>query len=287
LLIGGIFVREISAETIKNAVKSLFIDSNYELPEDIYSKVKECKLTEKNPLAKNILGKVLENVAAAKEINVPICQDTGMAILFVKLGQDVHIINGNFNDAVNDGVRAAYKDGLLRKSVVADPLNRVNTKDNTPAIIHLEIVEGESIEITAVPKGFGSENMSKIYMLVPADGRKGVIDAVIQTVKEAGGNPCPPIVVGVGVGGDFEQSAILAKKALIREIGVPNQNPFYAKLEEDILSQINKLDIGPQGFGGETTALSVNVEYAPTHIAGLPVAVNIGCHVTRHKTIVL
>ena len=207
-----------------------------------------------------------------------------MAVVFLKIGQDVHFVGGNLNDAVNEGVKIGYEKGLLRKSVVSDPLNRVNTNDNTPAVIHLEIVDGEEVEITVAPKGFGSENMSKIYMLTPFDSREGVINSVLDCVKKASGNPCPPIIVGVGIGGDFEQCALLSKKALLRDTGRRNADPYYGELETELLEKINGLGIGPQGFGGNTTALAVNIETAPTHIAGLPVAVNIGCHVTRHKT---
>ena len=234
-----------------------------------------------------MLNTLLDNVSAAEEINVPICQDTGMAVVFLKVGQDVHFVGGDITEAINNGVRAAYIDGLLRKSVVSDPLNRVNTKDNTPAIIHIEIIPGEKVEITAAPKGFGSENMSGVKMLVPAAGREGVVNAVLDIVKNAGSNPCPPMVIGVGIGGDFEQCALLSKKALCRSLETSNSNPFYAEMEEELLKKVNELGIGPQGFGGKTTALGVNIEYAPTHIAGLPVAVNIGCHVTRHKTVII
>ena len=220
-------------------------------------------------------------------MDIPICQDTGMAVVFLKIGQDVHCTDGSLYEAINEGVRNGYISGLLRKSVVFDPLNRVNTDDNTPAIIHTEIVDGDKVEITVAPKGFGSENMSKVIMLTPSAGRNGVIDAVVNVVKTAASNPCPPMVIGVGIGGDFEQCALLSKKALCRSAEVRNGNPFYKQLEEEILEKINQLNIGPQGFGGDTTALYVNIETAPTHIAGLPVAVNIGCHVTRHKKIII
>lgn len=280
-------MREISAELITKNIKQLFIDANNNLPCDVLEKIKSSYKTESNDLAKSVIKTMLNNVDAAGEINVPICQDTGMAVIFLKIGQDVHIVGGDLNDAVNKGVREAYIDGLLRKSVVGDPINRTNTMDNTPAIIHTEIVKGENIEITAVPKGFGSENMSGLKMLVPAAGRQGVIDFVVEQIKKAGSNPCPPMVIGVGIGGDFEQVALLSKKALIRPIDTHNPNPFYEEMELELLTKINKLNIGPQGFGGNTTALGVNIEYAPTHIAGLPVAVNVGCHVTRHKTVII
>ncbi len=280
-------MREIDVSIIESTIKKLFIDANMKLPCDVYNAICSFQKVETNTTAKTVLDTLVENLEAADEISVPICQDTGMAIVFVKVGQDVHFVGGSFNDAINKGVKAAYEEGLLRKSVVSDPLNRVNTKDNTPAIIHTEIVEGDRVEIMAAPKGFGSENMSGVRMLVPAAGRNGVIEAVLDIVKAAGSNPCPPMVIGVGIGGDFEECALLSKKALCRSLESSNPNPFYAELEKELLVKINALGIGPQGFGGLTTALGVNVEYAPTHIAGLPVAVNIGCHVTRHKTAII
>lgn len=269
---------------VRDTVAELCIEANKCLPGDIVSTIEKAQDSEKNPLAKEILKDICKNCALAKDYDIPVCQDTGMAVVFLKIGQDVHFVGGNLNDAVNMGVSMGYENGLLRKSVVLDPLNRVNTNDNTPAVIHLEIVDGDEVEITVAPKGFGSENMSKIYMLTPFDGRNGVIDSVLDCVKKASGNPCPPIVVGVGIGGDFEQCALLSKKALCRDTRLRNKNPYYKELEEELLEKINELGIGPQGFGGNTTALAVNIETAPTHIAGLPVAVNIGCHVTRHKT---
>ena len=279
--------REINVNLIKDAVKSIFIDANMHLPCDVLCAIKDAKEKENSNIGATILNTMLDNLDAADELCVPICQDTGMAVVFLKVGQDVHFVGGDVNAAINSGVSAAYCEGLLRKSVVADPLNRKNTGDNTPAIIHTEIVPGDKVEITAAPKGFGSENMSKVIMLTPADGRKGVINAVINAVKTAGSNPCPPMVIGVGIGGDFEQCALLSKKALCRPITQPNDSPFYADLEKELLKRANELNIGPQGFGGNTTALGVNIEWAPTHIAGLPVSVNIGCHVTRHKTVVI
>lgn len=279
--------REINVNLIKDAVKSIFIDANMHLPCDVLCAIQDAKEKENSNIGATILNTMLDNLDAADELGVPICQDTGMAVVFLKVGQDVHLVGGDVNTAINSGVSAAYCEGLLRKSVVADPLNRKNTGDNTPAIIHTEIVPGDKVEITAAPKGFGSENMSKVIMLTPADGRKGVINAVINAVKTAGSNPCPPMVIGVGIGGDFEQCALLSKKALCRPITQPNNSPFYADLEKELLKRVNELNIGPQGFGGNTTALGVNIEWAPTHIAGLPVAVNIGCHVTRHKTVVI
>ena len=280
-------LREVNVTVVKSTVKKLFIDANMKLPCDVYNAICSYGDEETNSTGRAVLNTLIDNVNAAEEISVPICQDTGMAVVFIKIGQDVHFVGGDLTEAINEGVREAYVEGLLRKSVVADPINRVNTNDNTPAIIHTEIVPGDRVEITAAPKGFGSENMSSVRMLVPAAGRDGVINAVLDIVKKAGSNPCPPMVIGVGIGGDFEECAILSKKALCRSLETSNSNPFYADLEKELLEKINYLGIGPQGFGGVTTALGVNVEYAPTHIAGLPVAVNIGCHVTRHKTAVI
>ncbi|MEG1886855.1 MAG: fumarate hydratase [Oscillospiraceae bacterium] len=280
-------VNEISAKAITESVKRLCIDANKILPCDVYDKLCCFCDKERNSLAKEILNDLKANVAAAVELNIPICQDTGMAVVFLEIGQDVHIVDGGIRDAVNEGVRQGYQVGLLRKSVVSDPLNRINTNDNTPAVLHLDIVEGDAVKITVAPKGFGSENMSGMRMLTPADGREGVIKAVLDIVKSAASNPCPPMIIGVGIGGDFEQCAALSKKALCRDLNLPNQNKYYSGLESELLQRVNELDIGPQGFGGDTTALGLNIEYAPTHIAGLPVAVNIGCHVTRHKTEIL
>lgn len=280
-------LREVNVTVVKSTVKKLFIDANMKLPCDIYNAICSYRDEETSSTGRAVLNTLIDNVNAAEEISVPICQDTGMAVVFIKIGQDVHFVGGDLTEAINEGVREAYVEGLLRKSVVIDPINRVNTNDNTPAIVHTEIVSGDKIEITAAPKGFGSENMSSVRMLVPAAGRDGVINAVLDIVKKAGSNPCPPMVIGVGIGGDFEECAILSKKALCRSLETSNSNPFYADLEKELLEKINSLGIGPQGFGGVTTALGVNVEYAPTHIAGLPVAVNIGCHVTRHKTAVI
>ena len=280
-------LREVNVTVVKSTVKKLFIYANMKLPCDVYNAICSYRDEETNSTGRAVLNTLIDNVNAAEEISVPICQDTGMAVVFIKIGQDVHFVGGDLTEAINEGVREAYVEGLLRKSVVADPINRVNTNDNTPAIIHTEIVPGDRVEITAAPKGFGSENMSCVRMLVPAAGRDGVINAVLDIVKKAGSNPCPPMVIGVGIGGDFEECAILSKKALCRSLETSNSIPFYAELEKELLEKINSLGIGPQGFGGVTTALGVNVEYAPTHIAGLPVAVNIGCHVTRHKTAVI
>ncbi len=277
-------MREINAIAITEAIEKLCIKANKELPNDIETCLHRCAKIEKNQLAAEVLADLEKNLEAAKHYDIPICQDTGMAVVFLEIGQDVHIVGGDLAEAVNAGVSRGYINGLLRKSVVEDPLLRVNTGDNTPAVIHTDIVSGDSIKITVAPKGFGSENMSGIRMLTPAAGRQGVVDSVLEIVKKASNNPCPPMVVGVGIGGVFEQCAYLSKKALCRDINLRHSNPFYAQLETELLEKINELDIGPQGFGGETTAFAVNIETAPTHIAGLPVAVNIGCHVTRHIT---
>ncbi|MBQ9768989.1 MAG: fumarate hydratase [Clostridia bacterium] len=280
-------MREISVKTIEAAVCELSISANKRLTSDIIDRIEEAKATETLPLARSVMTDIRDNIDAAERLDIPVCQDTGMAVIFAEIGQDVHIVGGSFEAAVNEGVRQGYEKGLLRKSVVKDPLNRVNTGDNTPAIIHVKMVEGDKIKLTVAPKGFGSENMSGVAMLTPAAGREGVIKAVVGIVKKAGSNPCPPMVVGVGIGGDFEQCALLSKTALCRSTDLRNPDPFYAELEKELLKEINLLDIGPQGFGGITTALAVNIETAPTHIAGLPVAVNIGCHVTRHATTVI
>ena len=279
-------MREISAQQITNTVSRLCIDANCHIPSDMKVCIENAYQTESWPQAKEILEQTKENYTIADNKNCPICQDTGVACVFLKIGQEVHIC-GCLEDAVHEGVRQGYREGFLRKSVVKDPLNRVNTNDNTPAMIYYEIVPGDRIEITVAPKGFGSENMSQIKMLRPSDGVVGVKDFVIKVVEDAGPNPCPPIVVGVGIGGTFDKAAYLAKKALIRNVDIRNSDPYYAQLEQELLSAINDLGIGPQGFGGKTTALAVNIEQFPTHIAGLPVAVNINCHVTRHKTEVL
>lgn len=279
-------MREIKTEQITKTVKRLCIEANCHLGQDVKNCICQMEQSEDWQPAKQTLKTIIKNYQIAEERGQPICQDTGMACVFLKIGQDVHIV-GNLENAVNEGVRQGYLDGYLRKSVVRDPLDRVNTGDNTPAMIYTELVDGENVEITVAPKGFGSENMSRIAMLRPSDGLKGVKDFILETVELSGANPCPPIVVGVGIGGTFDKVAYLAKKALIRDINVENQNPFYAALEKELLCEINKLGIGPQGFGGKTTALAVNIETLPTHIAGLPVAVNINCHVSRHKTEVL
>ena len=279
--------REISCDIISDTVAKLSVAANLELPSDIETALSKALSSEDAPLAKSILSDINKNSEKAKELNIPICQDTGMAVVFAEIGQDVHITGGLFDDAVNRGVKRGYEEGLLRKSIVSDPLRRVNTNDNTPAVIHTSIVAGDKIKITVAPKGFGSENMSGICMLPPSAGREGVISAVLQIVKKASGNPCPPMVIGVGIGGDFESVALLSKKALIRPLDTKNNDEYYVALEDELLEKINSLGIGPQGFGGKTTALGVNIETAPTHIAGLPVAVNVGCYVTRHKTAII
>lgn len=278
-------MREISADLITQAVKELSIKANKILPDDLVECIGCFKEQENNQTAKSILCDMQANIDAAGELDIPICQDTGMAVVFAEIGQDVHIIGGSFEKAVNDGVSQGYTEGLLRKSVVADPFkSRVNTNDNTPAVLHTRIVDGDKIKITVAPKGFGSENMSKLKMFTPSAKREDIVNYIVDVVKVAGSNPCPPVVIGVGIGGDFEFSALLAKKALCRSVSKRSIDPFYAELEQELLDKINALDIGPQGFGGKTTALCVNIETYPTHIAGLPVAVNVGCHVTRHAS---
>ena len=279
-------MREISAKQITEVVKRLCIEANCHLPQDMKNCISQCHQQEKWPQAKEILERIIENYQIADEKEQPICQDTGMACVFLEIGQEVHV-EGDINQAVHEGVRKGYEEGYLRKSVVRDPLDRVNTGDNTPAMIYYDLVPGDQIKIMVAPKGFGSENMSQIKMLRPSDGLQGVKDFVLKVVEEAGPNPCPPIVVGVGIGGTFDKAALLAKKALMRSVEERNAHPFYAELEQELLKEINNLGIGPQGFGGRTTALAVNIEQLPTHIAGLPVAVNINCHVTRHKKEVL
>ena len=279
-------MREIAAEQIAEAVKKCCIEANIFLPEDIKNAV--CKAHEKeNGIAKEILSQLKENFEIAENERMPVCQDTGMTIVFAKVGQDVHITGGYFEDAISEGVRKGYEEGYLRKSVVADPILRGNTGDNTPPVIHTSIVPGDKIHLTIAPKGFGSENMSALKMLKPSDGRQGVVDFVINTVKNAGSNPCPPIVVGVGIGGTMEKAAYLAKKAIMRPVDTENEEPFYNELEKELVEKINALGIGPSGFGGKTSTLGVNICTYPTHIAGLPVAVNISCHATRHKTIII
>lgn len=279
-------MREITAEAITAAVRDLCVDANRVLPADLEALIQQRAQEEGDGTAQSILCDLCRNLDAAREMAIPICQDTGMAVVFAEVGQDVHIC-GDFEAAVNEGVRQGYVQGLLRCSVVRDPLRRGNTEDNTPAILHHRLVPGDKLTLTVAPKGFGSENMSQIKMLKPSDGLQGVKDFILKVVEDAGPNPCPPIVVGVGIGGTFDKAALLAKKALMRNTNVRNADPFYADLEEEMLQKINALGIGPQGVGGKTTALAVNIEKMPTHIAGLPIAVNINCHVTRHKTVEL
>ena len=275
-------MRIINTDEIINNIKEMCIEENHYLAPDMLNVLNNARKNEKSPLGSQILEQLDENLKIAAEDMIPICQDTGMAVVFMEIGQDVHIEGENLEDAINEGVRRGYVDGYLRKSVVSDPIIRENTKDNTPAVIHYSIVPGENIKITLAPKGFGSENMSRVFMLKPADGIEGVKDAVITAVKDAGPNACPPMVVGVGIGGTFEKCAILAKKALARPADLSSHIPYVKDMEEELLEKINKLGIGPGGLGGTQTALAVNVETYPTHIAGLPVAVNICCHVNRH-----
>ena len=280
-------MREIQCSKITEVIRKLCIEANEHLPEDVKCAIKTARKEEDGEIAKGILDNIIENYEIADRENVPICQDTGMAVVFMEIGQDVHIAGGDLTECVNEGVRQGYIDGYLRKSVVKDPIRRGNTGDNTPAILYTEIVPGEQIKITVGPKGFGSENMSRIMMFKPSAGLEGITDFIIETVRVAGPNPCPPMVVGVGIGGTFDSCALLAKKALMRPLGSSNKDPFYADLEKELLLKINSLGIGPQGLGGRTTAIGLNIETFPTHIAGMPCAVNINCHVTRHKTEVI
>ncbi|MCD8148631.1 MAG: fumarate hydratase [Clostridiales bacterium] len=275
-------LRELHVEKITENISEMCIEANHYLTPDMEKILKESTESEKSPLGKQILGQLQENLQIAGKEMIPICQDTGMTVIFLEVGQDVHFVGGNLEEAVNEGVRRGYTDGYLRKSVVKDPLIRENTKDNTPAILHTEIVPGDKVKITVAPKGFGSENMSRIFMLKPADGIEGVKEAILTAVRDAGPNACPPMVVGVGIGGTFEKCAILAKKALTRNVEEHSSIPYVRELEEEMLKKINGLGIGPGGLGGTTTALAVNINTYPTHIAGLPVAVNICCHVNRH-----
>lgn len=275
-------MRTINAEEITKNIKEMCMQVNIDLSDDVKEAVLFAKEKEESPIGRQILGQLEENMQIAKSEQIPICQDTGMTVVFLKIGQDVHIEGGYVEDAVNEGIRQGYKEGYLRKSVVGDPIIRENTKDNTPGIIHYEIVPGDKLEITVAPKGFGSENMSRIFMLKPADGIEGVKQAIIQTVKEAGPNACPPMIIGVGIGGTFEKCALLAKKALTRDLNICSSVPYVKELEEEMLKKVNNLGIGPGGLGGRITAIGLNIETYPTHIAGLPVAVNICCHVNRH-----
>ena len=275
-------MREVSVSEITKNIREMCIEANHFLSPDMKKVFDEAAASEESPLGRQILGQLEENLCIAGEEMIPICQDTGMAVVFIKVGQDVHLIGGSLTDAINEGVRQGYVDGYLRKSVVKDPIYRENTKDNTPAIIHYEIVEGEQVEITVAPKGFGSENMSRVFMLKPADGIEGVKDAILTAVRDAGPNACPPMVVGVGIGGTFEKCAEMAKHALTRNLEEESPVEYVRDLEKEMLETINNLGIGPGGLGGRTTALAVNIETYPTHIAGLPVGINICCHVNRH-----
>lgn len=275
-------MREINSELIANTIAGLCVEANLRLPNGMRECIERCAAAEESELCRSVLGDITANLDAADELGVPICQDTGMAVVFAEIGQDVHITGDCFEDAVNKGVADGYINGKLRLSVVADPLERVNTDNNTPAVIHTRIVPGDKIKLSVAPKGFGSENMSRLKMFTPSATKEDIIKFVVETASIAGSNPCPPIVVGVGIGGDFEYSALLAKKALCRDLNTRHPEPLYAEMEQTMLTEINKLGIGSQGFGGTVTALYVNIEKAPTHIAGLPVAVNMGCHVTRH-----
>ncbi|MBO4310668.1 MAG: fumarate hydratase [Lachnospiraceae bacterium] len=275
-------MREINVNEITNSVSSMCIEVNHVLSNDMCLALDNACNSEKSELGKQILNQLKENLIIAKEEMIPICQDTGMAVVFLEIGQDVHFVGGNLEDAVNEGIRKGYTEGYLRKSVVDDPIIRNNTKDNTPAVIHYSVVPGDKVKITISPKGFGSENMSKVYMLKPADGIEGVKNAILSAVKDAGPNACPPMVIGVGIGGTFEKCALMAKHALTRKTGEHSDIPYVKELEEEMLDKINALGIGPAGLGGSVTAMAINIETYPTHIAGLPVAVNICCHVNRH-----
>ena len=280
-------MREINVSALTDVIERLCMEANEHLPEDVKCAIKECRACEDGEIAKGVLDNIIENFEIADRENVPICQDTGMACVFLEIGQDVHLVGGDLTEAVNEGVRRGYDKGYLRKSVVKDPVRRGNTGDNTPAMLYTEIVPGENVKVTVGPKGFGSENMSAIRMFKPSAGLQGIKDFIIETVEAAGPNPCPPMVVGVGIGGTFDKAALLAKKALMRPLDSSNPDPFYADLEKEMLEKINELGIGPAGLGGTTTALAVNINTYPTHIAGLPVAVNICCHVNRHVTRIL
>ena len=280
-------MREIQVSMITEMVARLCIEANTHLPSDVKCAIESCRACEDGVIAQGVLDRIIENYNIADAENVPICQDTGMACVFLEIGQDVHLVGGDLRQAVDEGVRQGYAKGYLRKSVVADPVRRGNTGDNTPAVLYTEIVPGENVKITVGPKGFGSENMSAIRMFKPSAGLQGIKDFILETVKTAGPNPCPPMVIGVGIGGTFDKAALLAKKALMRPLDSSNPDPYYADLEKEMLEKVNALGIGPQGFGGKTTAIGLNIETMPTHIAGMPCAININCHVTRHKTEVL
>ncbi len=281
-------MREINVSELSDAVCKLFIDANYYIPEDVAGSLKKALERETSETAKEILKIILKNHDISASEKMPLCQDTGVAVLFMEIGQDVHFSGGDFEKAIAEGVRKGYSEGYLRKSMVGDPvMERKNTGDNNPPVLHIKIVPGENVKMTAAPKGGGSENMSEVRMMKAADGTKGIIDFAVDRVKRSGGNPCPPVIVGIGIGGDFEQSAILAKKALLRRFGERNADQKYAELEIEILKKINELGIGAMGFGGETTALEVFIEHVPCHIASMPVAININCHAARHKEIIL
>lgn len=280
-------MREINAQQITEEIARLCVEANLQLPKGMKECIESAKEREESELCKSVLGDIVDNIDCAKELCVPICQDTGMAVVFAEIGQDVHITGGGFEDAVNKGVAKGYTEGKLRLSIVKDPLVRENTNDNTPALIHTRIVDGDKIKLTVAPKGFGSENMSRLKMFTPSASKEDIINFVVETASLAGSNPCPPIVVGVGIGSDFEGAALLAKKALCRDLSKRHPEKLYAEMEQEMLSGINRLGIGAQGFGGRITALYVNIEKAPTHIAGLPVAVNIGCHLTRHSEVII
>ena len=281
-------MRDIDAKEVTKTVTRLFLEANFNLTDDVLDALKTAQKTEESAAGKEVLRQIIKNAEIAAKEQIPLCQDCGAAVLFLELGQDAHIIGGDLNEAVNEGVRQAYEKGYLRKSMVTHPFSsRVNTKNNTPAIIHTEIVPGDKLKITAVPKGGGAENMSRLVMLTPSAGRQGIIDNVLKAVDEAGSNPCPPVIVGVGIGGTSEKTLLLAKKALLRKVGEHNTDPEVADLEKELLEKVNKLGIGPMGYGGRTTALAVNVEVFPSHIAGMPLAINLNCHSARHKEAVL
>ncbi len=280
-------MREIDVSVITQAVKKLCIDANYYLDDVVIKTLQDREKKEESPTGREVISKILENIEIAKNDKVPLCQDTGYAVFFIELGQEVHLTGGDFIEAINEGVRQGYQEGYLRKSVVADPLKRNNTGDNTPAVIHTDIVPGEKIKITFAPKGGGSENMSEVKMMAPAAGIEGIKEFVVERVRKSGANPCPPVVVGVGIGGTFDKCAEIAKRALLRPLGSKNSDKMYADLEDELLEMINKLGIGPQGFGGSTTALAVHIEVHPCHIASFPVAVNMQCHVARHKEVII
>ncbi len=280
-------MREIQATAIEQTIRDLCIRANKELPEALCACIRDAQQREQEALPREMMRQIARNIDAAKQMDLPVCQDTGMAIVFADLGQDVHVVGGGFERAVQRGVARGYTEGFLRCSIVADPLLRENTKDNTPAVLHLRLVEGDRLHLTLAPKGFGSENMSQIRMFTPSAEKEDILHFLEEVVIQAGGNPCPPITLGVGIGGNFESCALLAKRALCRDADIQNADAFYAQMEREALERVNALGIGPQGFGGKTTALYVHIEQVPTHIAGLPVAVNVGCHVTRHCTAIL